>query len=176
MRHAPFAVTPDAKDRWLLHFRAGLNEVALTPEQDEKFWDYVTHAAQFMHHHTRTVVVTALVAAALVLGVAGSQSWQAGRTAVGPGADPGSLVVSSPYDGLVRLSTREPAGTLPDDQPVETVTVDPTSSGQQWTGVGAALTDASVTHLDGRPDLIRLLFDPASERGARLQWLRLPLS
>jgi len=48
MRHAPFAVTPDAKDRWLLHFRAGLDEVALTPEQDEQFWDYVTHAAQFM--------------------------------------------------------------------------------------------------------------------------------
>ena len=48
MRHAPFAVTPDARDRWLVHFRAGLDEVALTPEQDEKFWDYVTHAAQFM--------------------------------------------------------------------------------------------------------------------------------
>ena len=48
MRHAPFAVTPDAKDRWLLHFREGLDAVTLTPEQDEKFWDYVTHAAQFM--------------------------------------------------------------------------------------------------------------------------------
>ena len=48
MRHAPFAVTPDAKDRWLLHFRAGLDEVALTPEQDAKFWAYVEHAAQFM--------------------------------------------------------------------------------------------------------------------------------
>ena len=48
MRHAPFAVTPDAKDHWLLHFRAGLDEVDLTPEQDAQFWDYVTHAAQFM--------------------------------------------------------------------------------------------------------------------------------
>ncbi len=48
MRHAPFAVTPAAAERWLVHFRAGLDEVALTPEQDAKFWDYVTHAAQFM--------------------------------------------------------------------------------------------------------------------------------
>jgi len=48
MRHAPFAVTPEAKDHWLRHFRAGLDAVDLTPEQDERFWDYVTHAAQFM--------------------------------------------------------------------------------------------------------------------------------
>jgi hemoglobin len=48
MRHAPFAVTPHAAQRWLVHFRAGLDSVALTPEQDARFWDYVTHAAQFM--------------------------------------------------------------------------------------------------------------------------------
>jgi hemoglobin len=48
MRHAPFAVTPAAAQRWLLHFRAGLDEAGLTPEQDARFWDYVTHAAQFM--------------------------------------------------------------------------------------------------------------------------------
>jgi hemoglobin len=48
MRHAPFAVTPVARDHWLLHFRAGLDAANLTPEQDAQFWDYVTHAAQFM--------------------------------------------------------------------------------------------------------------------------------
>ena len=52
MRHAPFAVTPRAKEHWLLHFRAGLDEAVeaglLTAEQDAQFWDYVTHAAQFM--------------------------------------------------------------------------------------------------------------------------------
>ena len=48
MRHLPFAVTPTARDHWLKHFRAGLDEAALTPEQDEKFWGYVTYAAQFM--------------------------------------------------------------------------------------------------------------------------------
>ena len=48
MRHAPFAVTPVAKDHWLMHFRTALDESDLTPEQDAQFWDYVTHAAQFM--------------------------------------------------------------------------------------------------------------------------------
>ena len=48
MRHAPFAVTPAATQRWLVHFRAGLDAANLTPDQDAKFWDYVTHAAQFM--------------------------------------------------------------------------------------------------------------------------------
>ncbi len=48
MRHAPFPVTPEARDLWLKHFRAGLDKAALTPEQDAQFWDYVTHAAQFL--------------------------------------------------------------------------------------------------------------------------------
>ena len=48
MRHAPFAVTPLAKEHWLLHFRAALDAADLTAEQDAQFWDYVTHAAQFM--------------------------------------------------------------------------------------------------------------------------------
>ncbi len=48
MRHAPFQVSPQARDHWLKHFRAGLDAVGLTPEQDARFWDYVTHAAQFM--------------------------------------------------------------------------------------------------------------------------------
>ena len=48
MRHAPFAVTPAAQERWLVHFRAGLDAANLPPAQDAQFWDYVTHAAQFM--------------------------------------------------------------------------------------------------------------------------------
>jgi hemoglobin len=48
MRHAPFAVTPAAQERWLVHFRAGLDAANLPPDQDAQFWDYVTHAAQFM--------------------------------------------------------------------------------------------------------------------------------
>ncbi|MBF4160139.1 globin [Nocardioides acrostichi] len=48
MRHAPFKVNPEARDHWLTCFRAALDEAALTPEQDAQFWEYVTHAAQFM--------------------------------------------------------------------------------------------------------------------------------
>ncbi|MBZ5733009.1 globin [Nocardioides sp. TRM66260-LWL] len=48
MRHAPFRVDAEARDRWLTHFRAALDDVALPPEQDAQFWEYVTHAAQFM--------------------------------------------------------------------------------------------------------------------------------
>ena len=48
MRHAPFAVNPEARDHWLMHFRAALDEADLTEEQRPTCWDYVTHAAQFM--------------------------------------------------------------------------------------------------------------------------------
>ena len=48
MRHAPFAITPYSAERWLLHFRDGLDAADLSAEQDARFWDYVTHAAQFM--------------------------------------------------------------------------------------------------------------------------------
>jgi hemoglobin len=52
VRHAPFAVTPAAKEHWLTHFQAGLDEATreglLTEEQREQFWEYVSHAAQFM--------------------------------------------------------------------------------------------------------------------------------
>jgi len=48
MRHAPFTVNQEAKEHWLRHFRAGLDEARLTPEQDETFWGYVTYAADFM--------------------------------------------------------------------------------------------------------------------------------
>lgn len=48
MRHAPFAVTPEARDHWLACFRDGLDAVDLTAEQEAQFWAYVTHAAEFM--------------------------------------------------------------------------------------------------------------------------------
>ena len=48
MRHAPFRVNREAMEHWLTHFRAGLDEANLTPEQDAKFWGYVTYAAHFM--------------------------------------------------------------------------------------------------------------------------------
>ena len=48
MRHAPFVVNSASRERWLLHFREGLDAANLTPEQDAQFWAYVQHAATFM--------------------------------------------------------------------------------------------------------------------------------
>jgi len=48
MRHAPFAVTPEAREHWLRHFRAGLDEAALAPELDAEFWAYVERASLFL--------------------------------------------------------------------------------------------------------------------------------
>jgi hemoglobin len=45
MRHAPFAVTPAARDRWLLHMRESLDELALAPELDKQLWGYLVAAA-----------------------------------------------------------------------------------------------------------------------------------
>jgi hemoglobin len=48
MRHAPFAVTHQAREHWLRHFRAGLDEVKLAPELDAEFWAYVERASLFL--------------------------------------------------------------------------------------------------------------------------------
>ena len=49
MRHAPFAVTPAAARALAARTSArGSTRRSCTPEQDAQFWDYVTHAAQFM--------------------------------------------------------------------------------------------------------------------------------
>jgi hemoglobin len=48
MRHAPFAVTPTARDRWLELMRAALDEVQLSPERDEEMWTYLVMAAHTM--------------------------------------------------------------------------------------------------------------------------------
>ena len=50
MRHAPFKVTPEAKEHWLLHFREGLDSVDLTPEQDAQLWGYLEMAAHSMQN------------------------------------------------------------------------------------------------------------------------------
>ena len=48
MRHAPFPVTPDAKERWLTHMHAALDEVELPPMHDAAFRDYIERAALAM--------------------------------------------------------------------------------------------------------------------------------
>lgn len=45
MRHAPFRVTPQARDRWLAHMRTALDELELPAPQAAMLWDYLRSAA-----------------------------------------------------------------------------------------------------------------------------------
>ncbi|MEX0151419.1 MULTISPECIES: globin [Microbacterium] len=45
MRHMPFHVDPDARDRWLAHMRAAVDEIALPPVLEATLWDYLERAA-----------------------------------------------------------------------------------------------------------------------------------
>jgi hemoglobin len=48
MRHQPFKVNPDARDRWLLHMRAAVDSLALSPLDDATLWAYLDRAAHAM--------------------------------------------------------------------------------------------------------------------------------
>ena len=45
MRHLPFKVNPDARDRWLAHMRAAVDTLELPPIADATLWDYLQRAA-----------------------------------------------------------------------------------------------------------------------------------
>jgi hemoglobin len=45
MRHMPYAVTPDMRDRWLLHMMTAVDSLELPPEQDDRLRDYLRRAA-----------------------------------------------------------------------------------------------------------------------------------
>jgi hemoglobin len=48
MRHAPFKVSPQARDAWLAHMRRAVDSLALPHEQEAMLWDYLQRAAMFM--------------------------------------------------------------------------------------------------------------------------------
>jgi hemoglobin len=48
MRHMPFHVDPDARDRWLRHMRTALDEAQLSPLHESTLWDYLERAAYAM--------------------------------------------------------------------------------------------------------------------------------
>ena len=45
MRHLPFKVNPDARDRWLAHMRAAVDTLDLPPVAEATLWDYLQRAA-----------------------------------------------------------------------------------------------------------------------------------
>jgi hemoglobin len=48
MRHAPFPVTEEMRDRWLRHMLGSLDRLALPPEHDRAMRDYLERAAHMM--------------------------------------------------------------------------------------------------------------------------------
>ncbi|MFT4233526.1 MAG: globin [Microbacterium sp.] len=48
MRHLPFRVNPDARDRWLSHMRAAVDSLHLAPLHEAALWDYLERAAHAM--------------------------------------------------------------------------------------------------------------------------------
>ena len=48
MRHAPFTVNPEARERWLAHMRKALDTLELSPMDDGEMWDYFERAALSM--------------------------------------------------------------------------------------------------------------------------------
>ncbi|MFC5338463.1 globin [Leucobacter denitrificans] len=45
MRHVPYHINPEARDRWLFHMNAALDEAELPPMYDNAIRDYVERAA-----------------------------------------------------------------------------------------------------------------------------------
>jgi hemoglobin len=48
MRHAPFAVTPAMRDRWLHHMRDAVDSLDLDPKHARELWSYLERAAYSM--------------------------------------------------------------------------------------------------------------------------------
>lgn len=45
MRHAPFKVNPEARDRWLHHMKVAVDESDIAPTYRDTLWDYLQRAA-----------------------------------------------------------------------------------------------------------------------------------
>ena len=48
MRHMPFAVDAEARDKWLRFMRAGVDAAELSPLHEQILWDYLERAAHSM--------------------------------------------------------------------------------------------------------------------------------
>ena len=48
MRHMPYKITPEARDRWLAHMRVAVAELELAPVHHEELWSYLERAAYAM--------------------------------------------------------------------------------------------------------------------------------
>jgi len=50
MRHGPFVVDPEARDRWLAAMRGAMDSMDIDPAVDAAMWEYFTAAAEAMRN------------------------------------------------------------------------------------------------------------------------------
>ena len=50
MRHAPFVIDPEARDRWLAAMRSAVDVMDVDPAIDAALWGYFTNAAEAMRN------------------------------------------------------------------------------------------------------------------------------
>lgn len=48
MRHLPYKINPDARERWLKHMRAAVESLGLAPLHEAELWAYLDRAATAM--------------------------------------------------------------------------------------------------------------------------------
>lgn len=48
LRHQPYLVNPDARDRWLRAMRVAVDSLELPPLYEDQLWDYLDRAAHAM--------------------------------------------------------------------------------------------------------------------------------
>jgi hemoglobin len=48
MRHMPYKINPDARERWLKHMRAAVDSLELAPLHEAELWAYLDRAATAM--------------------------------------------------------------------------------------------------------------------------------
>jgi len=48
MRHAPYVIDLDARDRWLEHMRTAVSAQNMLPADEEELWGYLSQAASAM--------------------------------------------------------------------------------------------------------------------------------
>lgn len=50
MRHLPFTIDADGRDRWLLAMRTAMDDMAVDPAIDAVMWEYFVKSAEFMRN------------------------------------------------------------------------------------------------------------------------------
>jgi hemoglobin len=50
LRHVPYAIDSDQRDRWLRHMRAALDTLDLPPAHERALWDYLVTAADTLRN------------------------------------------------------------------------------------------------------------------------------